>query len=488
MPVTCAEMKRIEDEAFARGATAEGLMEQAGEGIFRVAQEFVPGPARCIVFCGKGHNGGDALVVARHLARAGSVIDVRLTCPEAGLAPLTAKMLAALPPQDSVRERPLGTTLVLDGLLGIGASGAPRGEIAAAIREINSFRETGAQIVAIDIPSGLDGDTGIPAGDCVEADLTVTVGAVKRGLVADTATNAVGRLALVPLAGLEVAAGRWQLSTAAGLRGGLPRRRFDVHKGDFGRIGILAGSVGFSGAARLCSAAAVRAGGGLVTLYARPDVHETLTATCVPEVMVKRVNRLREALDDRMDVFAIGPGLGTTAAEDVMAVVREAVQPVVVDADALNVLARDPSALRHCKGPRLLTPHPGEMERLFPQAGRSRSEWLDAFLAAYPVNLLLKGARTLLGSPDGSRAINSTGNPGMASGGMGDVLTGVCAALAGQLTGPGSLYRAGVLGAWLCGRAAETEAIFQRSSAPIAASSVVGHLPFAFASLRNGIA
>jgi ADP-dependent NAD(P)H-hydrate dehydratase / NAD(P)H-hydrate epimerase len=484
MPVTCAEMKIAEEAAFARGVQAEDLMEQAGRGIAEIVRQFHRVPAHCSVFCGKGHNAGDGLVAVRHLASWGWSFDLRFSSPEAALSPLTAKKLAELPGSGD-QSRARDAKVVLDGLLGIGARGEPRGAIAESIRSLNQMRRDGAWVLAIDIPSGLDGDTGLAASTCVQADLTATIACVKTGLVADSATNVVGRLALVELDELRPPeAGPWRVATANALRDWLPARPFDLHKGDCGRVGIIAGSPGFTGAARLCSAAAMHAGAGLVTVLAKEDAAASLSISCIPEAMVKRVQTYREVHDLRFDTLAIGPGLGLEHASEVLSVIREAAQPMVVDADALNALSRDAHLLKHCAGPRLLTPHPGEMERLYPQRGRTRQQWLGDFLAEYPAALLLKGARTLVGNARGERFINATGNPGMASGGMGDVLTGVCAALAPQLREK-DLFQSASLGAWLCGRAAELS-VFEPLGSPefLCASSVVDHLGAAFASLR----
>ncbi len=487
MVVTCEEMRRAEEAAFARGITAEALMDEAGRGIAGVVRQFHWGGGECAVFCGKGHNAGDALVAAKHLAEAGWRIDVRLAAPEEELAPLTAKKLAELrlAPASHAENFRLSARVVLDGLLGLGAHGEPRGAVADAIREVNRRRAEGAWVLAVDLPSGLDGDTGRPAGCCIEADVTAAIAAAKRGLLADEAVHAVGRLAVIPLGELEFAEGGGdRVATAAALKDRLPPRRFDLHKGDCGRVGIVAGSPGFTGAGRLCGAAAVRAGAGLVTLYALPEVAEALAVSSAPEVMVRTVSNYREVLEEKLDVLGIGPGLGMACAGDVMAVVREAVQPVVVDADALNILAGDMGLLKHCAGPRLLTPHPGEMERMYPQGDRPRREWTKDFLAKYPVTLLLKGSRTVTGSKDEGFWFNTTGNPGMASGGMGDVLTGVCAALAAQRPDR-SLLHAGVLGAWLCGRAAEI-GVFGPLGSPesLCASQVIARLGGAFGDLR----
>jgi hydroxyethylthiazole kinase-like uncharacterized protein yjeF len=481
MLVTCEEMKRAEEEAFARGISAEALMERAGRGIAEIVRQFYPVPGTCIAVCGKGHNGGDALVAARILAGWGW--NVEIDCVFSSLAPLSAKKRAELPSMLAC-DPPSGSVVVLDGLLGIGARGEPHGKIADAVRSINSLRRNGAWVLAIDLPSGLHGDSGRPSSVCVEADLTATIAAVKQGLVADAATGVVGRLAVVPLPDLAVPKGVWKVSLASEIRSWLPPRSFDTHKGQAGRVGIVAGSPGFLGAARLCSAAAVKAGGGLVTLFARPETAPLLATCCLPEVMVKTVSSYHEVLDSQLDVLAVGPGLGLTHAEEILTLLREAPQPAVVDADALNALSTNLSILKNGKAQRLLTPHPGEMERLFPQDGRSRRRWLDDFLAAHPATLLLKGARTLLGAPGGARYINPTGNPGMASGGMGDVLTGVCAALIGQHPA-GPLLPAAVLGAWLCGRAAE-RAVAAASPESLRASDVLSCLGSAFTDLRQG--
>lgn len=485
MLVTCDQMQRIETEAFSHGVDASALMEEAGLGIARIVHQFHPFPGRCIAFCGKGNNAGDALVALRHLQRWGWEIAVDLAYPAENFGSQPAKHFASL---DFSSPAKAGKSLViLDGLLGLGTKGDPRSEIAIAIDRLNALRrEKDAWVLAIDLPSGLDGETGVPASHCVVADLTATIAIGKRCLVADTASNVVGRLALIPLAAITpTEAGAPGLSEPSAIRSWLPPRPFDIHKGTAGRVGIIAGSLGLTGAARLSSAAAVAAGAGLVTLYAKEDIQPVLAAACVPEVMVKPVRSYQEALDDPIDTLAIGPGLGKECQSEIAVLVREWPRAMVVDADALNAVAHDPSLLKHCAGPRLLTPHPGEMERLFPQKGRTRIEWLDDFLAEYPVNLLLKGSRTIIGAPSGERYYNTTGNPGMASGGMGDVLTGTCAALARQCAG--NLLHSAVLGAWLCGRAAESAVYSPLGSAEsLAAHQVIQHLGAAFNDLRRG--
>ena len=488
MILTANQMKAAEELAFRNGATPEGLMQIAGEGIARCIEQFFPNPGTVVLYCGKGHNGGDGLVCARYLLNQGWKILIRLAAPESEMAELSRMHFLALHGAEVIDSIPqiIGPLLLLDGLLGIGASGAPRGAIQELIREMNALRrKSGGSTVAVDLPSGLDATTGEIPGECVQADLTVTLGAVKTGLVTDASTAVVGRLALVELPGVPIEGGDpANISTALALRPLLPIRDYDSYKGTYGHIGILAGSSGFLGAARLCSAAAVHAGGGLVNLYALPDCHDLLATTCIPEVMVQRIASYSDIPTEKLDVLALGPGLGSEHPEELRGLVRDSRIPCVVDADALNAVAADPSLLSHCSAPRLLTPHPGEMERLAPCVGRTRRDWAMDFVQSYPVILLLKGSRTVIAEKGNPPVFNSTGNPGMGSGGMGDVLTGVCAALIGS---GHSCREAAMLGAWLCGRAAEI-AIFNGpdSQESLSATSVIAHLGEACKSLRAG--
>jgi NAD(P)H-hydrate epimerase len=445
-------MRAAEEAAFARGNSAEALMEKAGEGIARAIGKIFPGAGKCIIFAGKGHNAGDAFVAARWLAQAGWEIETQLVYLEKDLAALTSKELLALR-EIALARKSDGPTVVLDGLLGLGAHPPLREPIRSACRKINALRET-AQIIAIDLPTGLEGDSGQADNDCVRADFTITVGSAKTGLVADGAINFVGRLEVVPLPELLLEADKnsSELATPETLRQLLPRRQYSAYKNQFGRIGIVAGSRGFTGAAVLCSLGALRAGAGLVELFVPEEIYPLIAAAAAPEVMVKPVQSYAYLLDQPVDVWAIGPGLGKSRAEEILTLIREAKQATVVDADGLNLLSEKIATLQEMRGPRLLTPHPGEMERLMPNEQRTRAEWAEAFCAEYDVALLLKGSRTIVADRGRPLSYNTTGNPGMATGGMGDVLTGVCGALLGQKLSPND---AGRLGAWVCGRAAE---------------------------------
>jgi NAD(P)H-hydrate epimerase len=503
MILTVSQMQEVEREAFQRGVEPAILMEEAGEGITRIVQQFFPVPGVAVAYCGKGNNAGDALVAARMLAHEGWKIGVRLTFPKNEMALLSRAHLQELEEHDGVSilekipKETSGTLVLLDGLLGIGASGNPRDSLKDAIEEINFLRSHhSAFVVAIDLPSGLDGTTGKPFPCCVEADLTATIAFAKEGLVADTATNVVGRLAVVPLSGLTRIFHTHHLQKPGSRREGaslilpealrkvLPKRAFDVHKGLFGHVGILAGSPGFLGAARLASAAALRAGAGLVTLYALPETYDMLAVSTSPEVMVKPIKDYLDLFEEPLDALGIGPGLGSKYSHEIGEIIEKLPIPSVIDADAFNALVQEKSRLLKCHYPRLLTPHPGEMERLFSAEGRSRSAWAKDFVEHYRVTLLLKGARTLIAEYAQPLLFNTTGNPGMGSGGMGDVLTGVTTAF---LASGHSCRNAAQLGAWLCGRSAEI-AVYDSGNSPesLVSSDVIAHLGMAFHSMRVG--
>ncbi|MEO6054586.1 MAG: NAD(P)H-hydrate dehydratase [Chthoniobacterales bacterium] len=484
MILNCEQMRAAEERAFERGISANALMESAGQQMAMLVMQFHPHPGLCIAYCGKGHNAGDALVACRWLRDEGWEIAVRLVYPKEELAALTAQKLDIL---DEVRfadadDQP---SVILDGILGIGAKGALREPIASAVIELNNLRKhSGAFTVAVDLPTGLDSETGIPAQPAVEADITATIAFAKTCLVADAAINNVGRLAVIPLPDLTGEGGDdSEVATPSWLADWLVRRPFDTHKGMSGRVGIIAGSRGFYGAARLCSMAAVRGGAGLATLYVLEEDYALLAGACHPEVMVKPVASYREVFDEHLDALAIGPGLGFAHSGDILSLIRNAPLPVVVDADALTILSKDISLLGRCAGPRLLTPHPGEMERLAPRAEKSRREWAGDFVGKYPVTLLLKGARTIIAEKNSPVVFNTTGHPGMATGGMGDVLTGVCGALLAQGY---STRHAAVIGAWVCGHAAECAVNYGSQSAEsLAASDLFEMLGESFTDLRQ---
>jgi ADP-dependent NAD(P)H-hydrate dehydratase / NAD(P)H-hydrate epimerase len=500
--LTSAQMRAVEEAAFARGVEVEALMDKAGAGVAQAVTTFFQMPGRCIVFTGKGNNAGDALVAAERLRRFGWKIEVRLAFQENDCSELMRKKLESLrrkapeilnaTPAPS-RGTDLGVILIerwaeaadqlsaaretiaseayldsaapliiLDGLLGLGARPPLRDPIRTACRSINQLRKNnGANVFAVDLPTGLDGDSGKADRDCVIADFTVTIGFAKPGLLADDALNLVGRLEVVQLDELRPPEKKAKEVVAAlpAFRDLLPRRKFGTYKNQCGRIGVVAGSKGFIGAALMTSQGALRAGAGLVEIFVPEEIYEIVAGAAPMESMVKPLKSYRDLLKEKTDVWAVGPGLGKSRAAEILELIEKAKQPMVLDADGLNILAEKISTLRHCKGKRLLTPHPGEMKRLWPGEKETRAKTATKFCQRFPVTLLLKGSRTIVAERVHPLSYNTTGNPGMATGGMGDILTGVCAGLVGQGLSP---YDAARLGAWLCGRAAEI-AIFNGS-------------------------
>jgi NAD(P)H-hydrate epimerase len=514
-------MRTAEETAFAGGVSVEALMNKAGAGVAQAVTKFFQKPGRCIVFAGKGHNAGDALFAAQCLERCGWKIEVRLAFNEADCSNLMRKKLndlrntsARIPAWSSSQEQDVGITIlelfsygadqlsfaqekiagdaylgtapliILDGLLGVGARPPLREPIRTACRGINKLRATtGAYVFAVDLPTGLDTDSGKADRDCVVADFTVTIGYAKPGLVADGALKYVGRIEIVPLDELRPPQTKPKqiIASPSVFRGLLPRRRYDSYKNQFGRIGVVAGSKGFVGAALMASQGALRAGAGLVEVFVPEEIYEIVAGAAFMEVMVKPVASYRNLLKEKVDVWAVGPGLGKSRAAEILELVEKVKQPMVLDADGLNIVSEKTSVLRRCKGRRLLTPHPGEMKRLFPEDQQSRAKTATKFCDRFPITLLLKGSRTIVAEGGRPVSYNTTGNPGMATGGMGDVLTGVCAGLLGQGLSP---YDAARVGAWVCGRAAEI-AIFNgnQSEQSLLPRDVLDHLGDAFKEL-----
>ncbi|MBI5822188.1 MAG: NAD(P)H-hydrate dehydratase [Verrucomicrobia bacterium] len=508
--VTAEQMRELDRRTIEEGhVPGLELMERAGVGVFNVAQTMTVAREHGVaLFVGKGNNGGDAVVAAEHFFKAGrgwGPMTVVLTSNPnefsadalyywKKLAQLRPRIIHLDPRQkELVAEMLAGCGLIVDGLLGTGSSGEPRSPIREAIEVINAAKRP---TLAIDIPSGLDANTGQCASVCVRADVTATIGLPKSGLLQQSAIDNVGRLAIVDIgipgkftATLPPGRDYFMLDDARTL---LPVRRPSAHKGDFGHLLMVAGSEGYSGAAVLCSQAAMRSGVGLVTLAAPRAVWPVIASQC-REVMPKPFDSAEagpEALApllEKCDALAIGPGLGQSEATEAVVtwLLQHCDKPMVIDADALNVLANKTHQLRDARGPVIITPHPGEMGRL---TGTSTQEvqsdrWGCAkrFAAETKVVVVLKGARTVVTNPAGDITVNSTGNPGMASGGVGDVLTGVMGALLAQKFPP---FDAARLGVWLHGFAGDI-ATLEIGEEALIASDVIAHLGAAFRRLRQ---
>lgn len=500
MIVTCEAIQNAEKRLFLQGIDAEPLMEEAGWQCARAIRQFCPHPGRAVLYVGKGNNGGDALVIGRHLRQLGWTVSAHLALsPGEELNELVARKLdqfAAVPePPDGLASLS-GPLILVDGLLGIGAKGPLRGRIRELAVALNAMRRRQhAMTFAVDLPTGIDGDSGTPCEGAVEADVTLSITAIKRGLVADIALDHVGRLVQIPLAQIasEITEGDDSVVVTSPdwVAARLPRRTFSAHKGTSGRVVLLAGSRGLAGAARLCGLGALRGGAGLVTVFVPESIYDIVAASAPAEVMVRPSRNFEEVRDFPADVLALGPGLGNDPeqAGNLLSLIQNDPRPVLIDADGLNLISRQAGALASLSplGPRLLTPHPGELARLLGgnlPAGMGRVEIAHGIVADHRVTLLFKGARTVIAEKGKPSSLNPTGHPAMATGGIGDVLTGLCAALIGQGL---SLYDAAATGSWLIGRAAEIALLDGSNSAEsLLATDIAKHLGAAFQAARAG--
>jgi hydroxyethylthiazole kinase-like uncharacterized protein yjeF len=466
--VTGEQMRCLEHSLFAKGVDAATLMAQAGWGIACAVRKFFPNPGTVHLYLGKGHNAGDALCAAQHLRRWGWQIELHAVYPEIEWAVLTRQQLRALEGIPQPCSSGHGPTLIMEALLGIGAKGALREPIRAAAFAIREQRIVNAiPVIALDLPTGVDADIGSIDPAAVIADFTFFIGAPKIGLLRSSAVNHVGRLEYIPLDNLPLSDydSGLRLITPGSFPQSLPLRAHDFHKGDAGRVTVVAGSCGMEGAALLCATAAMRAGAGLVTLWVGENAHAAVVARACPALMVRSYADWKEISLGNADALVMGPGLGALNEGEFDAMVDllgKHQGGAVLDADALNAIARFQG--HQClQAQHVITPHPGEFARLAPlSAERSREDGCAHFTQFNPSVLLLKGARTLVQQRGKALYHNGTGNAGMASAGMGDVLAGVIAGLQAQGMNP---LTSACAGAWICGRAAEISVSSGRQSA-----------------------
>jgi len=481
---TCAAVRKAEQAAFLSGATDSlALMDAVVECMWQAVQdapELQFEPSQVVVYAGKGNNAGDALGLA---ARFRCPIILRAACGPHELSPDTQVQLARIPQHHlaATAPHPRPGTLIIDGLLGSGAKGALREPYTHLVQEMNNLRAAAPRsiLLAVDIPTGLDADTGAAQCPSVQADVSCPIGCVKPGMLADGAENYVGRLLPIPLPGIAIeACSPDTVLTPAhpGLR--IPRRAYSCFKNRAGRVNIVAGSVGYAGAAQMCAEAALAAGAGLVALYCLPDVYPILAARVAPEIMVQPVRSYADVPTTGAQAWLIGPGLGAPPAANRLALqqlILRAEGALVLDADALNLAAKlgwtlPPHAI--------LTPHPGEMQRLMSTyvpgvQPATRRETARLFVQNCPCTLLLKGARSII--TNGTHTFyNSTGGPYMACGGQGDVLAGVIAALAAQGM---QAFQAATAAAHACGLAAATAWCHRGSPPSVRPTQLLEFLP-----------
>lgn len=505
---TCSEIRNAERASFQRGVTTSiDLMEIVIKRLWNALKTEPLLAGRTIgkvsLYTGKGNNAGDALGLAALIQ---APITMQSVCYPSEFSRETkiqfdklahrledksaanskgrhkpADLFDRIAERLFMEEAPAVTgangqvTLIIDGILGSGVNKPLSPEYEELVIALNKERQQNPDsiVLSIDIPTGLHADTGELMGKAVRADITAAIGCVKPGMLVDGAEDYVGRLLCIPLPHVKLPECTEAYVADDALLRYLPRRDFSCYKNKAGRVNIIAGSCGFVGAAQMCAEAALAAGAGLVALYCPKDVYPILAARTAPEIMVHPVESFRDIPVSEAQAWVIGPGMGRPTGAEVGALrclIERVNVPVVLDADALNLAAALGWPIpRHC----ILTPHPGEMRRLFPAFGSlSRVEAVQAFLAMHPCTLLLKGARSLIANPL-TTYYNSSGGPFMANGGQGDVLAGVIGALAAQ--GVPSLQAAS-LGAYACGLAAELA--LYRSAYPrsVSASQVIAAL------------
>ncbi len=437
------------------------LMHRAGAAAFEALRRRWPEAKTLSVVCGPGNNGGDGYVIARLALAAG--FDVR-AYPVGPVERLRGDGAAAFAEYRNA-DGPLlnfippgfeGAEILVDALLGTGLDRDVTDEYAAVIDAVNDFP---GKVVAVDIPSGLNADTGAVMGNAVRADLTVSFIGLKQGLFTGAGPAHCGEIVFDDLdtpPEIRLA----QTPSSRLLRSNdftLPTRRRDAHKGHYGHVLVIGGECGYSGAARMAAEAAARTGAGLVSIATRTS-HAPLLNVGRPELMVHGAESGGELgpLLQRASVLALGPGLGQGEwAKALFDAALDCGKPAVIDADALNLLAKLPRRCDHW----ILTPHPGEAARLLGVAvadvQRDRFAAVSALQRRYGGVAVLKGAGTLIAGPDGVPHVARWGNPGMASGGMGDVLTGVIAGLRAQHVPP---FESACLGVRIHGQAGDLAA------------------------------
>jgi ADP-dependent NAD(P)H-hydrate dehydratase / NAD(P)H-hydrate epimerase len=516
--LTAAEMREVDRLSTERhGIPSLTLMENAGKSVAEFLHQRFHNLVRrrIVIVCGKGNNGGDGFVVARNLLEAGNKPTVYLfAAPDEvrGDAAVNLKrfqdisrelQIVRSPGEWQSLKAPLASAeIILDALLGTGARGPVEGLLQQVIEDVNRKRSDEV-VVSVDIPSGLSADSGDPQGAAIRADHTITFTAPKPGMFAGRAAEFIGQLHVrdigSPLELIEeLGKGNLRWSEPREFSKFAAPRAAAGQKGDYGHALVVAGSVGKTGAAVLSSWAALRAGAGLVTV-ATPEPALSIVASHTPEIMTVPLPATNigsialRSLDG--DLFAsilkgkralaIGPGLGTHDETQQFvrgALAKRSMLPVILDADGLNAFAGRASELKAAEQKLALTPHPGEMARLLGcEIKDVQANRLDVALKAaadWNAHVILKGHQTIIASPDGRASINSTGNPGMATAGTGDVLTGILAGLTGQYP-KDDWSRELAFGVYLHGLAGDI-AYADSGGAPLMASDLIRAIPRAY--------
>ncbi|MGB9597299.1 MAG: NAD(P)H-hydrate dehydratase [Candidatus Poribacteria bacterium] len=505
--VTAKEMRNIDFQTINEiGIPGIVLMENAGSAVVKAIERDFPLSKfhRVAIFAGKGNNGGDGLVIARHLAQKGYEVTIYLLAePEkfSGDALINLKIaqniglkIDYILSDEQLNERKADikqNDIIIDAIFGTGLSGPVRGFAGSVIDYLNS---TEIPIIAVDLPSGLDSDTGKVEGVCIKAKMTVTMALPKRGLLLYPGANFVGKLEIddigIPQSVINSNNIPINLTQIDHIKTLLPKRPRDGHKGLFGRVLVISGSVGLTGASAMASLSALRVGAGLVTLGVpeslNPIMEVKLTEVMtlpLPETSYQTLSLqsydIIMQMVDKFDVIAIGPGLSRNreTMDLVQRLCKDIKIPKVIDADGLNALAEDKDSLKKLGEKTVLTPHPGEMARLtdktISDVQADRIDIAVNFAKEYGVVLVLKGVPTVVADPSGEAYLNTTGNPGMASGGTGDVLTG---AITGFLAQGLDEKNSAILGVYVHGLAGDLASI-DKGECGLIAGDLIDFLP-----------
>ena len=503
---TSAQMKELDRRAIEeRHIPSIDLMERAAEGVAEAALSLLPGrPGKCraAVFCGSGNNGGDGIAAGRLLFLKGMAVRVFLAGSYEKLTPDALEETRRLSecgvelepwdPEDLGQSAwARGSHVIVDALFGVGLSrDIAEGSVYA--RAVELMNQCAAPVVAADIASGVEADTGRVLGCAVKADKTVTFTLGKVGQFVGDGALCSGQVTVrdIGIPADLVRAAVCPVQTADFARAALPRRKTDGHKGDFGKLLVIGGSVGYTGAPYLAASAAVRSGCGLVFLGVPEAIWQVEASKCVSAMpfpledrrgllSYRALHTIREKLA-ACDVLALGPGLGKSeqVTRLVLELLAQTEKPVVLDADGINALSGHMDVLDARRGRiTVLTPHDGEFARLGGDlSGGDRVQAARDFAAEHGCVLVLKGHRTVTAAPEGNVLVNTTGNSGLAKGGSGDVLTGVIVSLIAQGV---PVVQAAALGVWLHGRAGDLAAEDLTAYA-MTPEDVIGRLPAAF--------
>jgi NAD(P)H-hydrate epimerase len=513
------EIDRITIEDY--GIPSLVLMERAGLAVAKRAKDLCPNK-KILILCGSGNNGGDGIVAARNLHNWGLNVNVVILSDENSLSPdchkqyeIAKKMGLSMKFSTEIKERDIhGAGFIVDAIFGTGLNREVENKVAKVIRLINNYREMNRFFVlSVDIPSGISSDTGAILEEAIKADFTVTFGLPKIGHFLYPGADYTGRLFIedigFPLELLRAERLKINFIDKELIYDLIPERPRYSHKGDYGYVLVVGASKGKTGAAFMTAKACLRSGAGLVTIGVPESLLDVFQEKVTEEMALPLTDNngiiskeaLEEILDfitERADVLAIGPGLGVSS--DTKVIIDELILkspvPMVIDADGLNSLSSK-EILKKAKSPIIITPHPGEMARLLGQESRVRGQKTEkdireeiekdrintaiSFSKETGTYVILKGVPTIIADPEGNSYINTTGNPGMATAGTGDVLTGIVASFLGQGLSP---LDASLLGVYIHGLAGDLAAS-EKGYHSLIATDIINFLPKAFLSFSE---